>query len=105
MKHYGVLFNRKSGKIVKTLVEQFGSAFLKMYALGNVSASRDFIVFSEEGIVVGYYEGKKNDMPTICRIWKVKELKSLALRSKTSTRIKHPQGEHEQVFPNFFQSF
>ena len=38
-----------------------------MYALGNVSASRDFIVFSEEGIVVGYYEGKKNDMPTICR--------------------------------------
>lgn len=67
MKHYGVLFNRKSGKVVKTLVEQFGSAFLKMYALGNVSASRDFIVFSEEGIVVGYYEGKKNDMPTICR--------------------------------------
>lgn len=67
MKHYGVLFNRKSGKIVTTLVDQFGSAFLKMYALGNVSASRDYIVFSEEGIVVGYYEGKKNDMPTICR--------------------------------------
>ena len=67
MKHYGVLFNRKSGKVVKILVEQFGSVFLKMYALGNVSASRDFIVFSEEGIVVGYYEGKKNDMPTICR--------------------------------------
>lgn len=67
MKHYGVLFNRKSGKVVKTLVDEFGSALLKMFALGNVSASRDFIVFSEDGIVVGYYEGKKNDMPTICR--------------------------------------
>lgn len=66
VRHFGVLFNRKSGKVVKTLEDKFGSGFLKMYALGNVSASRDYIVFSEDGIVVGYYEGKKNDMPTIC---------------------------------------
>lgn len=66
-KHYGVLFNRKSGKIVKVLFDEYGSAFLKMYALGNVSSSRDYIVFSAEGIVVGYYEGKKGDMPKICR--------------------------------------
>lgn len=66
VRHFGVLFNRKSGKVVKVLEDKFGSAFLKMFALGNVSATRDFIVFSEEGIVAGYYEGKKNDMPTIC---------------------------------------
>lgn len=66
MKHYGILFNRKSGKVVKVLSDEHGSAFLKMFALGNVSASRDYIVFGEDGVVVGYYEGKKNDMPTIC---------------------------------------
>lgn len=66
MRHYGVLFNRKSGRVVKVLVDEHGSAFLKMFALGNVSASRDYIVFNADGVVVGYYEGKKNDMPTIC---------------------------------------
>lgn len=67
-KHYGVLFNRKSGSIVKTLVDEHGSAFLKMFAMGNVSASRDYVVFdAEDGTIVGYYEGKKNDMPTIYR--------------------------------------
>ena len=67
MRHFGVLFNRKSGKIVKVLEDKFGSAFLKMFALGNVSASRDYIVFNENGIVTDYFEGKKNDMPTICK--------------------------------------
>lgn len=67
-KHYGVLFNRKSGAIVKTLEDLHGSAFLKMFAMGNVSPSRDFVVFNaQSGEIVGYYEGKKNDMPTICR--------------------------------------
>ena len=67
-KHYGVLFNRKSGSIVKTLVDEHGSAFLKMFAMGNVSASRDFVVFNAvDGKIVGYYEGKKNDMPNICK--------------------------------------
>lgn len=66
-RHIGVLFNRKSGKIVKVLEDRNGSAFLKMFAMGNVSASRDYIVFNMDGIVVGYYEGKKGDLPTICR--------------------------------------
>lgn len=67
-KHYGVLFNRKSGKIVKTLVDEHGSAFLKMFAMGNVSATRDYVVFNaNDGEIVGYYEGKKNDLPNICR--------------------------------------
>ena len=65
-KHYGVLFNRKNGKIVKVLFDEWGSALLKMFAMGNVSPILDFIVFNEEGVVVGYYEGKENDMPTIC---------------------------------------
>lgn len=66
-KHYGVLFNRKSGKIVKVLFDEHGSALLKMFAMNNVSPSRDYIVFNTDGIVVGYYEGKKGDLPTICR--------------------------------------
>lgn len=66
-RHIGVLFNRKSGKIVKVLEDRNGSALLKMFAMNNVSASRDYIVFNMDGVVVGYYEGKKGDMPTICR--------------------------------------
>lgn len=66
-KHYGVLFNRKSGKIVKSLQDEHGSAFLKMFAMNNVSASRDYVVFrADNGTIVGYYEGKKNDIPNIC---------------------------------------
>lgn len=78
MRHYGVLFNRKSGKIVKTLVHEHGSAFLKMFAMGNVSASRDYVVFGADGIIVGYYEGKKNDMPTICRDMEGKHIDEIA---------------------------
>ena len=56
----------KSLATLKVLFDDYGSALLKMFAMGNVSSSRDYIVFNEEGVVVGYYEGKKNDMPTIC---------------------------------------
>ena len=65
-KHYGVLINRNKGKKEKELFDDYGSALLKMFAMGNVSSSRDYIVFNEEGVVVGYYEGKENDIPTIC---------------------------------------
>lgn len=67
-KYYGVLFNRKSGKIVKSL-EGVSSAMLKLFALqGNVSATRDYVVFnSRTGEIVFYCEGKKDDSPTICR--------------------------------------
>lgn len=67
-KHYGVLFQRNSGKIVKTLEDANGYALLQFFAMGNVSATRDYVVFSAEtGEIKGYYEGKKNDMPNICR--------------------------------------
>lgn len=68
-KFYGVLFNRKSGKIVTTL-EGVSSAMLKLFGMNNrnVSATRDFVVFnSETGEIVFYCEGKKNDFPTIHR--------------------------------------
>lgn len=67
-KYYGVLFNRKSGKIIKS-IEALSSALLKMYALqGNISATRDYVVFNgTTGEIVFYCEGKKNDSPTICR--------------------------------------
>lgn len=78
-KHYGILFQRNSGKIVKTLVDENGSAFLKMFALqGNVSATRDYVVFNAtSGEIVGYYEGKKNDMPTICRDMEGKNIEEI----------------------------
>ena len=68
-KFYGVLFNRKSGNIVKSL-EAYSSAMLKLFGMNNrnVSATRDFVVFdSTTGEIAFYCEGKKNDFPTICR--------------------------------------
>lgn len=66
--YYGVLFNRKSGKIIKTL-EGVSSAMLKLFASqGNVSSTRDYVVFNgTTGEIVFYCEGKKNDYPTIYR--------------------------------------
>ena len=66
--YYGVLFNRKSGKIVK-VISGFSSALLRLYGIqGNVSATRDYVVFNNEtGEIVFYCEGKKNDSPTIYR--------------------------------------
>jgi DNA-binding ferritin-like protein (Dps family) len=41
---------------------------MKLYAMQGVSATRDFIIFDEDGIVVAYFEGKgANTMPTICK--------------------------------------
>lgn len=66
-KFYGVLFNRKNGKIVKTL-SCVSSAMLKMYGLqGNVSATRDYLVINgTTGEIIFYCEGRKNDMPKRC---------------------------------------
>lgn len=66
MRHYGILFNRKSGKGIKTFEQPYGDALLKMLALNITKSSQDFIVFSDDGIVTAYFEGKKNDIPTIC---------------------------------------
>ena len=77
-KHYGVLFNRKSGKIVKTLVCEHGNAFLKMFAMGNVSPSRDYVVFNAtNGEIVDYYEGKKDDLPNICKDMRGKNINEI----------------------------
>lgn len=77
-KYYGVLFNRKSGKIIKT-IEAISSAMLKMFALqGNVSATRDYVVFNAEtGEIKFYCEGKKDDCPTICRDMEGKNIDEL----------------------------
>ena len=79
-KYYGILFNRKSGRIVKSL-EGFSSAFLKLFALqGNVSATRDYVVFnSRTGEIVFYCEGKKDDSPTICRDMEGKNIEELCV--------------------------
>lgn len=76
--YYAVLFNRKSGKIIKAL-SGFSSALLKLYGIqGNVSATRDYVVFnSETGEISFYCEGKKNDMPTICKDMEGKNIDDL----------------------------
>lgn len=68
IKYYGVLFNRKTGKVIKT-IEGVSKALLEMYALQNgVSATRDYLVFnSETGEITFYCEGRKNDFPKICK--------------------------------------
>lgn len=78
-KFYGVLFNRKTGKIVTTL-EGVSSAMLKLFGMNNrnVSSSRDFVVFdAATGEIVFYCEGKKNDFPTICRDMEGKNIDDL----------------------------
>lgn len=76
--YYSVLFNRKSGKIVK-VISGFSSALLRLYGIqGNVSATRDYVVFNNEtGEIVFYCEGKKNDMPTICKDMEGKNIDDL----------------------------
>lgn len=67
MKHYAILFTRKSGRVVKMLEQGFGDAMLKLWAMNNTSSSRDCIIFDEQGIVTAYFEGKKDDLPNICK--------------------------------------
>lgn len=66
-KHYGVVFNRKSGKIVTTLEHDYSDTFLRMYAMGNLTKANDYVVFSATtGKITGYFEGKgKNDFPNV----------------------------------------
>lgn len=66
-KCYGVLFNRNKGNILKSM-EAYGSALMQLWALnGNVSSTRDFVIFDEDGEIKFYCEGRKNDMPNVCK--------------------------------------
>lgn len=65
IKYYGIMFNKKSGKIVTTLEHAFSSAMLTMYGLQHTTKTRDFVVFDGNGIIVKYLEG--GDFPTPCK--------------------------------------
>ena len=77
-KFYGVLFNRKSGKIIKTL-SGISSAMLKMFALqGNVSATRDYMIINgTTGEIIFHCEGRTNDMPKICKDMESKNINEI----------------------------
>ena len=63
--NYGVLFNRKTGKIFKVM-SGYMSSMMRMWALnGNVSSTRDFVIFDEDGVINFYCEGRKDDMPEV----------------------------------------
>lgn len=81
----GILFNRKSGKVVKTLTGH--SSLLKLFAMNNVFATRDYVVFNADGICEGYFEGKKNDMPTICNDMVGKKAEDFGFSSNVITDI------------------
>lgn len=106
-KFYGVLFNRKTGKVVKTL-EGISSAMLKLFALqGNVSSTRDYVVFSgTTGIIAFYCEGKKNDSPTICRDMEGKNINELAEglldALNAEQKIEYRTGEPNKGSPVFY---
>lgn len=106
-KFYGVLFNRKSGKVVKTL-EGVSSAMLKLFALqGNVSSTRDYVVFNgTTGEIVFYCEGKKNDSPTICRDMESKNINELAEglldALNAEQKIEYRTGEPNKGSPVFY---
>ena len=61
------IFSRKSGKVVKC-IEGISSALLRLYALNSTSATRDSVIVNKDDNTIDFYcEGKKNDMPTICK--------------------------------------
>lgn len=64
--YYCVRFNRKSGKIDKTL-SGLGKGLIQMWALQNTTAkTKDSIIFDEDGFVHSYYEGT-GDFPIITK--------------------------------------
>jgi hypothetical protein len=78
-KHYGVLFNRNNGAIVKVM-DSMSSAMLKLWGLqGNVSKTRDFVVFdAESGEIKFYCEGKGKNFPTVCDDMEGKHIDEIA---------------------------
>ena len=75
--NYGVLFKRKSGEIVKVM-NGYSSALMIGWALtGNIKASEDFVVFDEDGTINFYCEGKKDDMPNVCKDMEGKHIDTL----------------------------
>lgn len=64
-KNYCVMFNRRTGKIDKTL-SGLGNAMLRIWALQNITKSKDVIIFDEDGVVHFYFEGTE-DFPNVTK--------------------------------------
>ena len=62
---YCVRFNRRNGKIDKTL-SGLSNALLRLWALQNTTKSKDTIIFDEDGLVIMYFEGT-GDFPNITK--------------------------------------
>lgn len=60
IKYYGILFNKKSGKIITTLENLCGYGLMSFYALQHCTKTRDFVIFDENGKIAKYYEGRGN---------------------------------------------
>ena len=62
---YLVRFNRKSGKIDRTM-SALGKGLLQLWALQNTTKTKDTIVFDEDGIVA-MYVGGTGDFPKVTK--------------------------------------
>lgn len=58
----GILYTRKTGKVVKTL-ESGSKGMLLMWSMKNVSPSRNFVILDDNGREVEHLEGRKNLPP------------------------------------------
>ena len=66
-KHYALLFNRKTGKVIKAFEGTRAQCrLLGMSGRIGLTKTRDYVVFDEHGTCIMYLEGKTNDFPTIC---------------------------------------
>ena len=74
---FGILFNRKSGKVVKCL--EGNVPMLRAVALNGVSSSRDYIVLGKDGLCYAYFEGTKDGFPNICKDMEGKQDKDFGI--------------------------
>ena len=60
---YGVLFSKKTGKVVKVL--EGNLPMLKMFAMNNVSPTRGYVVIDDTNTIVMYVTGRQGALPQI----------------------------------------
>lgn len=103
---YGLLFNRKTGKVIKAI--EGSLAMVKSYPMANpVSKTRDYLVLNAEtGFCEAYFEGRgSNVLPKICKDMVGKSYKDFNISIEDIKALFFDQNnkgtENEHPFPIF----
>lgn len=64
--NFCIVFNRRTGRPAITL-EGISSALLTLYAMNNTPSYCDTVIFTFDGIILEYFEGKEKDFPSMCK--------------------------------------